>query len=83
MKDKPEMEELVKVAKCMYADNLTDLCVDIELEAALLHGGEDGRPGLLADVGMVIQNSGNGAHSIARFRSQILDRHGYTSLFKS
>ena len=32
MKDKPEMEELVKVAKCMYADDLTDLCVDIELE---------------------------------------------------
>ena len=32
MQDKPEMEELVKVAKAMYADDLTDLCVEIELE---------------------------------------------------
>jgi hypothetical protein len=32
MQDKPEMEELVKVAKCMYADDLTDLCADVALE---------------------------------------------------
>ena len=47
----------------------------VELKAALLHGGQDGSPGLLTDVGVVVQDSGNGADSIARLCGQILDCH--------
>ena len=49
--------------------------VDVQLEAALLHGGENGGPGLLADVGVVVEHPGHGAHGIAGLGGKIFDRH--------
>ena len=58
------------------------LGVQIQLKAALLHRGENGRPGLLADVGMVVQHPGNGADGISGFGCQILDGHADPPLEK-
>ena len=49
--------------------------VHIELEAALLHGGENGGTGLLADIGMVIKDTGNGADGVAGLRCEVFDGH--------
>ena len=58
------------------------LGVDVQLKAAFFGGLQDDPAGLFADIGMVVQGPGDGTDGIARFGSQILDRHwSASSLF--
>ena len=54
------------------------LCVLVELEAALLHRGQDGGAGVFTYVGMIVQDTGDGADGVAGFCSKVFDCHGGT-----
>ena len=47
--------------------------VGVEGEAAFIGGPEDGVPGLLADIGLVIQDTGDGAHRVAGLGRKIFN----------
>ena len=51
------------------------LGVGIQLEAALPGRVEDGLAGLFADVGLVVEDTGHGAHGIPRAGGQVFDGH--------
>ena len=51
------------------------LGVGIEAEAASLSLPEDGLPGSFADMRLIVQNPGNGAHGITGLGGKILDGH--------
>jgi hypothetical protein len=50
------------------------LCVGIELEAAFSGSPENGIPGLLADIGLIVQNTGDRAHRVAGLGGKIFNR---------
>ena len=49
------------------------LGVGVGLEAQLLHHGENLRPGLVADVGVVVQHPGDGAQAVAGDACNVFD----------
>ena len=55
------------------------LGIGIELEAALRRGPENGIPGLLAYIGLIIQYTGDGAHRIAGLGRNIFNSQDDTS----
>ena len=58
------------------------LGVHVQLEAAFLHSLHDHRPGLFADVRMIVQNTGDGGNRIAGFGGQVFDGHSFTFIIK-
>ena len=59
------------------------LGVDVNLEANFLSSLQNGGSGFFADVGMVVQRTGNGADGVAGFGGEVFDCHvGVTSFIR-
>ena len=59
---------------------LERFCVCVELKPALVNNGKDGVSRLLADIGLVVEHTGDGSDGIAGFFCKIFDRHSAASL---
>ena len=57
--------------------------VDIQLKAAFLHSLQNGLPGLFADIGVVIEDTGDGGNTIAGLFCKVFDGHKYLFLVEN
>lgn len=55
------------------------LGIGVQLETGLLRGLEDHLPSLITDIGLVIQDPGNGAHGVTGLGRKVFDGHTATS----